>query len=144
MQQLYSELKISDTLVEPLRQRLRRDTEVWLNFDSPQRYTTASCILNWFLVSILFHLNAVRPKRGALNEKFVTAEPSGRYAVRWKLNEEPVSFDRIIVRHGPGKDYLGSVFPGLSEASAPLRGKLRELNLTNTLDQATQTFFAKS
>jgi tetratricopeptide (TPR) repeat protein len=142
LHQMYGDLPLSETFIAPIRTRIRRDTEVWYNFTSPGRYSTRSSILNRFLVSVLCRLNAVRPKLGRLDEKFLGLDASGRYSVRWSLNEEPQLFDRIIVRHGPPVDYLGSVFPSLGEASAPLRGKLRELNLTNALDQKTYDFFS--
>jgi hypothetical protein len=142
LHQLYDALPLTESLKDRIQQRIRRDTEVWFNFTSPGRYTTRSSILNRFLVSILCRLKAITPKLGRLDEKFVTLDASGRYSVRWSLNEEPKLFDRIIVRHGPADDYLGSVFPNLGQASAPLRGKLRELNLTNTLDQETYDYFS--
>ena len=144
LHQMYDQLELNDAFIDQIRQRIRHDTEVWFNFTSPGRYIITSSILNRFLVAVLCRLNAIKPKLGRMEEKLVTVDATGRYAVRWSNNDEPQVFDRIIVHHGPPEDYLGSIFPNLADASTPLGGKLRELNLTDTLDRATSDFFSKA
>lgn len=67
--------------------------------------------------------------------------PNGEYAITWPKSTEPQIFDRVVIRHGPPADYLAEVFPDLEVACAPLRGTLRELDLTSVLDDATRTYF---
>jgi len=117
--------------------------EVWFNFDSAGRYTLGSAILNRFLVSVLNRLGAIKPKLATLDEKSVTRRPGGEYAITWPKSTEPQIFDRVVIRHGPPVDYLAEVFPELEVACAPLRGKLRDLDLTGALDGATRTYFAR-
>jgi hypothetical protein len=137
---LYSELVLGKTLIDGMRARIRRDTKVWFNFRSPERYTLRSSLLNRFLASVLCRVKAITPKLHHLEEKSI-ATRSSSYAVTLMNSPEPQIFDRVVIRHGPPDNYLGSVFPKLDDACAPLRGRLRDLDLTGSLDEETHLFF---
>jgi len=143
LQQMYGTLALTPAFLDQVRNRSRNDTEVWFNFTSAGRYTLGSAILNRFLVYVLSTMGAIKPKLGSLDEKSVTRRPHGEYAITWAKTTEPQIFDRVIIRHGPPADYVAEVFPKLEVACAPLRGKLRELDLTSALDGATRTYFAR-
>ena len=99
-------------------------------------------MLNRFLVSVLCSMGAVKPKLCILNEKSIISHPSGGYLVTWPGTLEPQKFDRVVIRHGCPMDYLSSLFPKLSDACAPLRGRLRDLELTGSLDESTRKYFS--
>ena len=139
--QMYGTLALIPAFVDQVRRRIRDDTEVWFNFDSAGRYTLGSAILNRLLVFVLSTLGAIKPKLATLDS--VTRHPGGEYAITWPKSTEPQIFDRVLIRHGPPVDYLAEVFPELADACAPLRGKLRDLDLTGVLDEATRTYFAR-
>jgi tetratricopeptide (TPR) repeat protein len=143
LQQMYGTLALPAVFLDQVRSRIRDDTEVWFNFDSAGRYTLGSAILNRFLVSVLSRLEAIKPKLATLDEKSVMRRPGGEYAITWPKSTEPQIFDRVVIRHGPPVDYLAEVFPELQVACAPLRGQLRNLDLTGALDGATRTYFAR-
>jgi hypothetical protein len=143
LQQMYNALAIPPAFVDQIRSRVRNDTEVWFNFESAGRYTLGSAILNRFLVFLLIKLGVVKPKLATLPEGSLTRRPGGEYAVTWPRDTEPQIFDRVVVRHGPPGDYLAEVFPKLELACAPLRGRLRELDLTGRLDESTRAYFAR-
>jgi tetratricopeptide (TPR) repeat protein len=143
LQQMYGTLALTPAFLDQVRSRVRDDTEVWFNFTSAGRYTLGSAILNRFLVSVLSKLGAIKPKLATLDEKSVTRRPGGEYAITWPKSTEPQIFDRVVIRHGPPVDYLAEGFPELEVACAPLRGKLRDLDLTGVLDGATRTYFAR-
>jgi tetratricopeptide (TPR) repeat protein len=143
LQQMYSAMVLPPILLDELRKQIRSDTEVWFNFTSPGRYTLGSATLNRLLVFSLIKLGAIKPKLATLDEKAITRRPSGEYAIAWPKSTEPQVFDRLIVRHGPPVDYLAQVFPELAIPCAPLRGKLRDLDLTSALDDATKVYFAQ-
>jgi tetratricopeptide (TPR) repeat protein len=138
----YNKLDLDQDMVDGIRGSIRRDTKVWFNFTSPGRYTTGSSLLNRFLVSVLCRLDAITPKLARLNEKSFAVNTAGKYVVTWPSSTESLVLDKVVVRHGASKNYLGSVFPELDDACAPLRGKLRELDLTASLHEATRSFFS--
>jgi len=143
LHQMYGTLALTPVFLDQVRSRIRDDTEVWFNFTSAGRFTLGSAILNRFLVSVLGKLGAIKPKFATLDEKSVTRRPGGEYAITWPKSTEPQIFDRVVIRHGPPVDYLAEVFPELEVACAPLRGKLRHLDLTGALDGATRAYFAR-
>ena len=74
---------------------------------------------------------------------FVTALARGLAVLAaFRGGEPPQIFDRVVLRHGPPADYLTQLFPQLQLPCAPLRGKLRELELTGQLDDETHAYFA--
>ncbi|HUB15225.1 MAG TPA: AAA family ATPase [Acetobacteraceae bacterium] len=142
LHQAYNQISIPDDLAQKLTSRIRTDTKVCFNFNAPERYSTGSSILNRFLVSTLCRLGAVEAKLARLEDGAVSFRPPEAYAVRWPGMAEPQLFDRAVIRHGPGADYLGSVFSEIGAASLALRTKIRELDLTGSLSQETIRFFA--
>ncbi len=138
----YGLLELDQDMVAAMKARIRRDTEVWFNFTSPGRYTTGSALLNRYLVSVLGRLDAVTPKLARLNESCFAIDARGKYTVTWPNNPVPVVFDKVIIRHGAPKNHLGDVFRELDDACAPLKGKLRELDLTSALHDATRKYFS--
>ncbi len=142
LHQKYGELQIDQTIIERIKSQIRNDTEVWFNFTSPGRYVLGSSLINRFIVSILCRLGAVRPKLARLTDGSISLQGDGKYLVSWSNSTEPQVFDKIVIRHGPSLDYLGSVFPKIGDACAPLRGKLRELDLTASLHELTRRFFS--
>jgi tetratricopeptide (TPR) repeat protein len=141
LQKIYGEVSLDPTFVDSLRKQIRDDTAVWFNFTSAGCYTLASSLLNRFIVAVLCRLGAIKPKLARLDEKSIRRGAEGEYLITWPRSAELQIFDRVLIRHGPPGDYLAQVFPELEVVCAPLRGKLRTLNLTSSLDRATYAYF---
>ena len=137
----YGQLVLPTDFKNGLKAHVRSDTEVWFNFKEPERYTLESSLLNRLLVFSLCQLRAITPKLAELDEKMIVKDKAGTYTVYWPRVERPQEFDRILIRHGPPRDFVGSIFPKIHEASVSLRGKLRQLELTVTLDESTVKYF---
>ncbi len=143
LQEKYSRLTLEPSFLDQVRARIRHDTDVWFNYSSAARFTLGSSILNRVLVATLTRLGAITPKLAQLDDKAVSRLTNGEYAVTWPQTLLPQVFDRIVMRHGPPQDYLAEVFPKLSVPCAPLRGKLRDLDLTRFLDNSTRVYFGR-
>ena len=142
LHQVYSQLEIPSIIKDNLKARARLDTNVTFNFSTPGRYSPNSSGLNRLLVFALCDQGIIRPKLGKIQAGSIEKSPTAGYSVTWSAHQPPTAFDQIIIRHGPPADLLGTVFPELSAGCAPLRGRLRDLQLTAGIDPATLRFFA--
>jgi len=142
LQAQYAATTLPKEFSEKLRAAARTDTDVWFNFTAAGLYNINSSILNRFIVSQLVKLGIIKPKLGRIGSQLIRVTPQGKYGVTWARASSEQVFDRIILRHGPPDDFLADTFPPLADVCAPLRGKLRDLDLAGTLDVATQRFFA--
>lgn len=142
LREMHAQIAIPQEFRDKVAGLVRKDTEVWFNFDSLNRYATGSSSLHRVLISLLIELGAIRPKMARLGDGSIIRLESGAFAVTFRGGEPPQIFDRVVLRHGPPADYLTQLFPQLQLPCAPLRGKLRELELTGQLDDETHAYFA--
>ena len=115
-------------------EKTRKDRELHLNFKGPEIFSQGSSPLNRVLIYGLIKSGEMKLQRGDLDPTKLVLDSTGRIPIKFSEHKDPVSYNRVIIRHGVNGKHLKESIPSIWEDAKNALSSIRELELTSRID----------